>query len=189
MDVELEKDMKDIEKINLILDKYDILYDEYMRLIEDREEIKIKYVKKNKKDIILNSFILFILTIMLFYFVNLNMIEIFKLFPNICKYGYIGLFLLSVGGESYLLFNKLLDCNIIYDGIEEDESYKLVLDKIKEKEKQIKKVEEEYIDFNNDLEDDLKYSYNCNEDSYENIDNLEIDNKCVLVRKRVKDNN
>jgi hypothetical protein len=43
MDVELEKDMKDIEKINLILDKYDILYDEYMRLIEDREEIKIKY--------------------------------------------------------------------------------------------------------------------------------------------------
>ena len=76
MDVELEKDMKDIEKINLILDKYDILYDEYMRLIEDREEIKIKYVKKNKKDIILNSFILFILTIMLFYFINLNMIEV-----------------------------------------------------------------------------------------------------------------
>lgn len=184
--MEIDKEEKELEKLDLILEKYNVLYDDYMKLINDREKIKIRYANKNKKKVFLNSLLLLFLTIVMFYFVNLNMVEIFKLFPNVCKYLYIGLFLISLGGEGYLLVNKLSNRDIIYEGLYEDDDYQLLLDRIKDKEKQLSNVQEEYVNFNYDL-DDLKY--NCDEVDYDKDNDLEMQKERVLIRKKVKDNN
>ena len=184
--MEIDKENKELEKLDLILEKYNVLYDDYIELINDREKIKIRYANKNKNKVFFNSLLLLALTFVMFYFVNLNMVEIFKLFPNVCKYLYIGLFLISLGGEGYLLVNKLSDRDIVYDGLYEDDDYQLLLDKIKDKEKQLSNVQEEYVNFSYDLDNS---KYNCDEVDYDKDNDLGICKERVLVRKKVKDNN
>lgn len=175
---------EELKKRDNLLEQYNNLYIEYMDLVEKREEIKMKYANKNKKDIILNIFLLMVATSVMLFLVKHNLIELFELYPKICINIYNFIFALSLCYEGYMLFNRLIDANKIYDGLSDDEEYMMIIKNIKSKENELNKINDKVINFvNND--DISKNSYEIVGNECEDNYSLDI-NKNNLIRRRIK---
>ena len=144
----------------------------------------MKYANKNKKDIILNIFLLMVATSVMLFLVKHNLIELFELYPKICINIYNFIFALSLCYEGYMLFNRLIDANKIYDGLSDDEEYMMIIKNIKSKENELNKINDKVINFvNND--DISKNSYEIVGNECEDNYSLDI-NKNNLIRRRIK---
>lgn len=146
--ISLVKKEREFSVMNLemtkILDLKDEAYFDHKDLIIQKKNKENQCVVRNRKSIYMNMLLLVIFTILFCLLTGYVSLELFNILPKIFKIIY---FLVSGSVVGYEIYRGVKDLNCkekLYDGLDSDQEYIELIEKIKEKEHEIKNLDAKY---------------------------------------------